>query len=124
MRFYSTLIAMVLLFANLASAEPFSLTCAIPNQAGPDEYFGNIAIDVDKSILTIVASGRGSVGAKGEFALTTTARAYKGVASGKTYHSTFILDRSTGHFAFHMVTYRNDLSDDKFTGECKPSPAQ
>lgn len=116
------LLTMVLLFAdNLVSAEPFSLTCTIPKQAEPDEYFGDITIDAGKGVLTIVASGRGSIGTKGEFALTTTALAYKGAVSGETYHTTFILDRTTGRFTFHMVTYRNDLSDDKFTGVCRSS---
>lgn len=121
MRLYLIALAMVLLFANLASAEPISLTCTIPKQGEPDDLFGNITIDADKGVLTIVANGRGSTGTKGEFALTKTARAYKWVSSGETYHSTFMLDRATGRFTFHMVTYRNDLSDDKFSGDCQPS---
>lgn len=117
------LLAMILLFTSgsLASAEPFSLTCTIPKHPGPEEYFGIINVDADKKVLTIVANGRGSVGTKSEFALTTTERAYKGAASGESYHSTFTLDRKTGRFTFHMVTYRNDISDDKFSGECRPN---
>lgn len=126
MRFYSILLVILLVFVsdNFVEAEPFSLTCSIPKHPGPDEYFGIITIDADKKILTIVADGRGSVGTNSGFSLTTTERAYKGAASGENYHSTITLDRKTGRFTFHMVTYRNDISDDKFSGECKSNEAR
>jgi hypothetical protein len=123
MRLYSILLVIVLLFSsnNPAIADPFSLICSIPKHPEPDEYFGIVTIDADKRALTIAANGRGSVGTKSEFTLTSTERTYKGAASGESYHSTFTLDRKTGRFTFHMVTYRNDISDDKFSGDCKSS---
>ena len=123
MRLYSILLVMVLLFSSdsLAVADPFTLTCTILKHPDPDEHFGIITIDADKRVLAIAANGRGSVGTKSEFTLTSTERTYKGAASGESYHSTFTLDRKTGRFTFHMVTYRNDISDDKFSGDCKSS---